>query len=73
MPPVVGRVERHDDEVGGADGDLLLAPRAQVRLARLERVHERDFEVLLVALVAYPRNAHSSSRITTMKAAATSA
>lgn len=67
---VVGQIERHDDEVSGADRDLLLASGTQVLLAGLERMNERDFEVF-VALVVYPRNAHNSSRMTTTKAEAT--
>jgi hypothetical protein len=43
---VLGDLQGHDDEVGEADGDLLIAARAQVGLARLERVDERDFEVV---------------------------
>ena len=70
MPPVLGHVERHDDEVSDAHADLLLTTRAEVRLARLEGVDERDFEIFPVA--AYPSSAHSTRRITTTNAEATS-
>jgi hypothetical protein len=53
MAPVVRRVQGHHDVVTDADADLLQAARAQVRLAGLEGVNERDFEV--VVGVAYSR------------------
>jgi hypothetical protein len=48
VAPVLRDVEGHDDEVGEAHGDLLIAPGAQVGLARLERVDERNLEVVVV-------------------------
>jgi hypothetical protein len=44
---VLRHVEGHDHEVPQPDRDLLRAARAQIGLARLERVDERDFEVAL--------------------------
>ncbi len=38
MAPQVGGLERHHDEVPDADGDLLVATRAEVRLGRLVRL-----------------------------------
>ena len=46
MAAVFGDFEGHHDEVGDADADLLIAPRTQVGLARLEGMDERDFEVV---------------------------
>jgi hypothetical protein len=68
VTPVLRHLDRNDDEVGDADADLLMAARAEVRLARLERVDERNLEVVVVR---YPRNAHSSSTATTTNAAST--
>jgi hypothetical protein len=48
VAPVVGNRQRHDHEVGDANPDLLIAPGAQVRLARLKWVDERDLEVVVV-------------------------
>jgi hypothetical protein len=70
VAPVLGDLERHDDEVGEADGDLLVAARAEIGLARLEGMDERNLEVVVVR---YPRRAHSRSKTHTAKAAATSA
>ena len=72
MAPVFRHVEGHHHEVGDADTDLLVATGAQVRLARLERVDERDLEVVL-GVLAQPSTAHNTSRITRTKAASTSA
>jgi len=61
VAPVLRNVERHHHEVRHAYVDLFQAPGAEVGLARLERVDERDFEVLVV-VVAYRRfAAHASS------------
>ena len=70
MAPLLRHVERHHHEVADAHTDLLVAARTQVRLARLEGVDERDFEILAVAV--YPSAAHSTSRMTTTNAAITS-
>jgi hypothetical protein len=48
VPPVFGDLDRHYDEVGESHGDLLVAPRAEVGLERLERVDERNLEVVAV-------------------------
>jgi hypothetical protein len=69
VPPIVGGVEGHDHVVADPHGDLLEAPGAQIFLARLERVHERDLEVLLV--LGQPNSAQSNSTTTTARAAAT--
>ncbi len=69
MPAQFGFVEGHHHEVPEADGNVLVAARAQVRLARLERMDERNLEIVLV--VAQPRNAQSSSSTQTTTAAAT--
>lgn len=71
MAPVIRRVERHNHVVTEAHGDVLQAARAQVLLARLKRVDERDLDVLARIGIAQPKNAHASSTITTSTAAAT--
>lgn len=71
MPAQLRLVEGDHHEVTEADGNVLVAAGAEVGLAGLERVNERDLEVVLV--VAQPRNAHSNSTAQTMNAAATSA
>jgi hypothetical protein len=70
VAPVLGNLEGHDDEVAEPDGDLLRAAGAEIGLARLEGVDERDFEVL-VRRAVYPSAAHSTRRMTTTKAAMT--
>jgi hypothetical protein len=70
VAPVLRHVERHHDEVGQAHGNLLVAPRTEVGLARLEGMDESNLEVVVVR---YPRSAHNSSRMQTTKAAATNA
>jgi hypothetical protein len=69
VAPVLRHVERHHHEVRETDRDLLAAPRAEVGLARLKGMDESNLEVVVVR---YPRSAHSSSRMQTTKAAATS-
>jgi hypothetical protein len=69
VAPVLGDVERHHDEVGDPHRDLLMTAGAQVGLARLERVDERDLEVV----VLYARVAHKTRRTHTTTAAITSA
>lgn len=69
MPAQFGFVEGHHHEVAEADGNVLVAAGTQIRLARLERMDERDFEIVLV--VTQPRNAQSSSSTQTRTAAAT--
>src|ERR1051325_4883993 len=61
---VFGNLDGHDDEVGDADGDLLVASRAQVGLARLERMDERDFEVVAVHADKYVRQLWRPSKST---------
>ncbi len=70
MAALLRHVERYHHEMSDADGDVLVAAGAEVLLARLEGVDEGDFEVVVV-LVAQPSSAHSTSRITTTKAAIT--
>jgi hypothetical protein len=48
VAPVLGNVERHHHEVSDADADLLEAAGAQVFLARLKGVDERNLEVVVV-------------------------
>jgi hypothetical protein len=48
VAPVLRNLERHDDEVGHADADLLMTSGAEVCLARLERMDERDLQLVLV-------------------------
>jgi hypothetical protein len=69
VPTVLGFVEGHHHEMGQADGDVLEAARAQIGLACLERVDERDLEVV----VLYARVAHKTRRMHTTTAAITSA
>jgi len=45
---VLGHLDGHDDEVRDADADLLMAARAQVGLARLEGMDERNLQVVVV-------------------------
>jgi hypothetical protein len=71
VPTVLGHVERNDDEVADADGNVLQATGAQVGLARLERMDERDLEVVVLVVAAQPSAAHSTSNATTTKAAIT--
>jgi hypothetical protein len=71
VPTVLGFVEGHHHEMGQADGDVLQAARAQIGLACLERVDERDLEVLFVVLGRQPKNAQMSSRAQTTNAAMT--
>lgn len=70
MAPVLGHLEGHHDEVSDAHADLLQAARAQVGLARLERVDERNLEVVLVR---HPISAHNTSTRHTTTAATISA
>ena len=69
---VLGDLDRHHHEVAEADWDVLQAPRAEVFLARLKRVDERDLEVFVAVLVHLGIAAHSTNRIITSTAAATS-
>ena len=71
MAAVFGHVERDDYEVRDADGDLVGAAGAHVRLARLEGMHERNLEV--VVGIGQPNAAHSNNRMTTTTAAITNA
>jgi hypothetical protein len=70
VPAQVGRVEGHDHQMARAEGDVLVAARAQVRLDRLERVDPADLD--LVSRRAYLGiNAHSRRASITATAAAT--
>src|SRR5437868_203961 len=69
VPAQVGGVEGDDDQMAGADGDLLVAPRADVGLQRLERMDQPDLEV---ALRLHANSAHASSRTITAMATPTS-
>jgi hypothetical protein len=53
----VGRAHRHDDDVTDSPGDLLLAPRAHVRLASLEGMDAADLHrVVGIRAATVPRH-----------------
>ena len=45
MPAEVDRVERDDDQMAESPRDLLLAPRAEIRLGGLEGLDPADLDV----------------------------
>jgi hypothetical protein len=67
MTAQVGFVKGHHDEMADADGDVLIAAGAQVRLGRLVRVDPADLDVLAQRGIS----AHNKQTATTRKAAAT--
>jgi hypothetical protein len=70
MAPEVGRVAWHHGHVADADGDLLVAARAEVGLARLVGLDGADLDVV-VGRCQRGSSAHNRSRATTTKAATT--
>lgn len=73
VPAIFRRVEWDDDEVPDAHRDLLEAAGAEVLLTSLERMHERDLEVVLVRVIGHPKSAHNTRSVQTRTAAATMA
>jgi hypothetical protein len=72
----VGCLRRHDDHVADADADLLVAARAQVRLAGLVGLDAPHLDVVLGGACPWRvahlgSRAHRRSAATTAKAAAT--
>jgi len=63
----VGRLERNDHDVADSDVDVVVAPRAQVRLGRLVRLHPAYLDLV----VDHPKRAHATRRAMTTIAAAT--
>jgi hypothetical protein len=69
------RIDGDDDLVAETGRDLVIAPRASIRLQRLVRLHVTDFERVATGVIAgvHPRSAQSTRTSTTANAIATSA
>jgi hypothetical protein len=67
MATGVGSIQWHDHQVSGGGSDLLLTTRADVALARLERMDQTDLDLVGQRGIS----AHSSITAMTAKAAAT--